>query len=207
MMINGQPKRWYGDSNVYRWHLDWPLTHGSQLQSSLMVLEQWLYEQIDSGATIDTWIRRILDESESLAFAGVLMEVGKRLPELFAGVLSTLFLTWEIWDLDFELATVRRADRQLPGYWGRQHARLIEVARTWHRLPHRSEALLAPDGPIARAMLSHEQFSSFFEEIRSCWSGQAITQFTRCQAMARRRNSMTFTVSRQKARTIAAPNT
>ena len=171
MIINGQPKRWYGDSNVYRWHHDWPLTHGSQLQSSLMALEQWMYEQITNGVTIDAWIRRILDESESLAFAGVLIEVGKRLPELFTGVLSILFLTWEIWNLDFEHATVRRADRQLPGYWGRQPAQLIEVARAWYRLPHRTEALLAADGPVARIMLSNEQFSSFFEEIRSCWRG------------------------------------
>jgi alpha-D-ribose 1-methylphosphonate 5-triphosphate synthase subunit PhnL len=172
MMINGQRKRWYGDSNVYRWHHDWPLPHGSQLQSSLMALEQWLYEQIERGATIDTWIRRILGESESLAFAGVLMEIGKRLPELFAGVLRSLFFSWELWNWDFQLATLRRADRQLPGYWGRQPAQFIEAARTWYRLPHRSAALLALEGPIAQALLGQEQLSPLFEEFRSCWKDQ-----------------------------------
>src|SRR5450759_1229989 len=41
---------------------------------------------------------------------------------------------------------------------------------------------------------------------RDPWT-QPVIQFTHGQAMARRRNSMTFTVSRQKPKTIAAPNT
>jgi hypothetical protein len=198
IVINGQPKRWFGDSNVYRWHYDWPLTHGSQLQSSLMALEQWLYEQIESGTAIDNWVRRILDESESLAFAGILMEVGKRLPELFAGVLSSLFLTWEIWNLDFGLATVRRADRQLPGYWGSQPAQLIEVARKWYSLPHRFEALLAPEGPIARTMLGHEQFSSFFENIRSHWGEQLDeSEPNNCRLLMERIDPHNYTFERR----------
>ena len=49
VMVDEHPRRWYGDSNVFRWHHDWPLSHGSQIQSGLMALEQWLYEQIDNG--------------------------------------------------------------------------------------------------------------------------------------------------------------
>ena len=114
--IDGQSKRWYGDNTVYRWHHDWPLSHGSQIQSALMALEQWLYEKIDRGDAIDQWIKRIVAESESLAFAGILMEVGKRVPELFATVLAPLFFTWEIWNWDFELAIMHQGDRQLPGF-------------------------------------------------------------------------------------------
>jgi hypothetical protein len=64
--LDGQVRHWYGNSNVFRWHHDCPLSHGSQIQSSLMALEQWLYEQIDQGITIEPWIARILAESESL---------------------------------------------------------------------------------------------------------------------------------------------
>ena len=83
VMVDGEPRRWYGDSNVFRWHHDWPLPHGSQIQSGLMALEQWLYEQIDKGIAVEPWIARIVAESESLAFAGLLLDVGKRAPELF----------------------------------------------------------------------------------------------------------------------------
>jgi hypothetical protein len=169
VVVEGQLRRWYGNSNVFRWHHDWPLSHGSQLQSSLMALEQWLYEQIDQGSTIEQWIARILSESESVAFAGVLLDVGKRAPELFSGALAPLFFTWELWNWDFQLATLRQSKDQPPGYWGGQAPRLIALAVAWHRLPHRSEPLLTVGGPIARTMLGYPQFRDFFEEVRSAW--------------------------------------
>jgi hypothetical protein len=169
VMVDGQAKRWYGNSNVFRWHHDWPLSHGSQIQSGLMALEQWLYEQIDQGIQIEPWIARILAESESIAFAGVLLDVGKRAPELFFTALAPLFFTWVIWDWDFQLATLRQSEREPSGYWGRQAPRLFTLAQQWHQLPHRSEALLTLNGLIARTMLGHQQFSAFFEEVRAAW--------------------------------------
>ena len=169
--VDEQPRRWYGDSNVFRWHHDWPLSRGSQIQSGLMALEQWLYEQIDKGITVEPWIARIVAESESLAFAGLLLDVGKRAPELFFTVLAPLFFTWEIWNWDFQLATLRQSERQPPGYWGQQAPRLFKLAQDWHQLPHRSEALLWPNGTIAHAMLGHRQFRAFFEDVRSAWRG------------------------------------
>ena len=168
--IDGQTKRWYGDANVFRWHHDWPLSHGSQVQSALMALEQWLYQQIDQDANIEPWIARILAESESLAFAGLLMDVGKRAPALFSTVLSPLFFTWKIWEWDFDLAILRQADQQLVGYWGRQAPQLVAAAQKWHRLPHRFQSLLVPDGPIARTMLGHQEFQSFFTDVRNSWT-------------------------------------
>jgi hypothetical protein len=168
--IDGHGKRWYGDSNVFRWHHDWPLSYGSQIQSSLMALEQWLYEQIEKGADIRTWISRILTESESLAFAGLLLDVGKRAPELFSNALSPLFFTWEIWNWDFQLTILRQTDKDIIGYWGHQAQQLAELARQWHQLPHRSLYLLAPDGPIAKIMLSRSEWHPFFAEVRNCWS-------------------------------------
>jgi hypothetical protein len=169
VMVDGEPRHWYGDSNVFRWHHDWPLSHASQIQSGLMALEQWLYEQIDKGIAIEPWIARIIAESEFLAFAGVLLDVGKRAPELFSTVLAPLFFTWEIWNWDFQLATLRQSERQPTGYWGQQAPRLFKLAQEWHQLPHRSDALLWPNGVIARSMLGHEQSRAFFDEVRSAW--------------------------------------
>jgi hypothetical protein len=99
----------------------------------------------------------------------VLLDVGKRAPELFSTVLAPLFFTWEIWNWDFQLAILRQSERQPIGYWGQQAQRLITLAQEWHQLPHRSEALLTPDGLIARTMLGHRQFRVFFDEVRSVW--------------------------------------
>ena len=68
--IDGQAKRWYGDSNVYRWHHDWPMHNGAQLQSALMALEQWFYDEIDQGHSIEAWAKRIVAESEWIASCG-----------------------------------------------------------------------------------------------------------------------------------------
>ena len=171
VIVDEHARRWYGDSNVFRWHHDWPLSHGSQIQSGLMALEQWLYEQIDDGIAVEPWIARIVAESESLAFAGLLLDVGKRAPELFFTVLAPLFFTWEFWNWDFQLATLRQSERQPPGYWGQQAPKLFKLAQDWHQLPHRAEALLWPNGPIARAMLGHQQFRAFFDGVRSAWRG------------------------------------
>jgi hypothetical protein len=127
VIVDEHARRWYGDSNVFRWHYDWPLSHGSQIQSGLMALEQWLYEQIDNGIAVEPWIARIVAESESLAFAGLLLDVGKRAPELFFTVLAPLFFTWEFWNWDFQLATLRQSERQPPGYWGQQAPKTFQA--------------------------------------------------------------------------------
>ena len=86
--IGNEARLWYGNLNVFRWHHDWPVTFGSMIHNVLMAAERWLYEKIERGEDIDPWINRILRESESLAFAGLLFDVGKYRPTLFAGVLK-----------------------------------------------------------------------------------------------------------------------
>src|SRR4029077_16384263 len=58
--VAGKPKLWLGDNRVFRWHRDWHLTHGSIVHSVLMALEQWFYEQIDHGRTVEAAVHRIV---------------------------------------------------------------------------------------------------------------------------------------------------
>jgi len=169
--VDGQPKRWYGDQNVYRWHHDGHPHNGEQIESALMALEQWLYDEIDQGRSIDQWIKRIVTESESLAFAGLLMDVGKRAPHLFAGILKPFFFTWDLWHLDFQLANQHALNREYLAYWGFQPRQFIEMARTYYLLPHRTQALLAVNGAIPATMLSQEQHHEFFRTVRENWNG------------------------------------
>jgi hypothetical protein len=78
LSIDGQARRWLGDFNVFRWHHDWSLFGGAIVECTLMALERWLYEQIEQNNDVTPWVKRILAESESLALAGVLIDVGKR---------------------------------------------------------------------------------------------------------------------------------
>jgi len=160
--VDGKPKLWLGDNRVFRWHHDWPLTHGSIVHSVLMALERWLYEQIDHGRTVEGAVHRIVAESESLAFAGLLFDVGKKSPSLFAHALKPLFSAGVLWDWDFRVTGFRRTgQRNMLGFWGMQPQQLITLAQDWYRLPHRNELLLAPDGAIPRTMLSKAEFRPF----------------------------------------------
>ena len=107
--IGNDARLWCGNSNVFRWHHDWPVTFGSIIHCVLMAVERWLYEKIDRGEDIDPWIDRILRESKSLAFAGPLFDVGKYRPALFAGVLRPLLQNWLFLDWDRQISTLRRS--------------------------------------------------------------------------------------------------
>ena len=135
-----------------------------------MALERWLYELIDQGVTIDPWVSRIMRESESLAFASLLIEVGKRLPSLFGGVLKPLLRTWEIWDLDSQLVTQRLSGAMAFNSWALEPPRLAAFARDWYAMPHRRGMLIAADGPVIGTMIVRDEWHQFFDELRLEWS-------------------------------------
>jgi hypothetical protein len=168
--IGGAPKKWLGDNRVFRWHHDWPLTHGALLHSALMALERWFYEQIDAGRGVEAAAQRIVAESESVAFAGVLFDVGKKMPSLFAGALRPLFSSWVLWCWDFQVSNLR-ANGQAGslGSWWRQPQQIIKLAQEWYAMPHRREVLLALDGAIPRAILSKPDFWPLFDDVRRRW--------------------------------------
>ena len=165
MLIDSQRQRWLGDSIVFQWHHGAP--HASYLiPNTLMALEQWLYEQLDAGSDIGPWLARILAESKSVAFAGLLVEIGKKKPILFGEVLLPLLRAWELYEWD-AVATVSQAGmNQGTTAWGMQPKRLADLARKWHGLPHRSYLLR---DVVIWMMLSKDDLRPFFEEVRAHW--------------------------------------
>jgi hypothetical protein len=168
--VGHESRAWVGDGRVFRWHHDWPLLNSEVIQCSLMALEQWLYEQIDRGNNIDRWLMRILRESESLAFAGLLFDVGKRLPTLFAGVLQPLLRNWLLLDWDRQATTLRQHGSGAVGYWGSQPRFLVEIGRQWYGMPHRRNILIFLNGGIIETMIGDEEHGPFFEGLRADWS-------------------------------------
>ncbi|MDQ6870345.1 MAG: hypothetical protein M3178_19220 [Pseudomonadota bacterium] len=168
--VEGTTRKWLGDARVFQWPQGWPLFDGSLVECALMALERWFYELIDQGLTIDSWVSRIMRESESLAFASLLLEVGKRLPSLFGGVLKPLLPTWELWDLDSQLVTQRLSGAVAFGSWALEPPQLVTLARDWYAMPHRWGMLMAADGPVIGAMIIRDECHQFFDELRMEWS-------------------------------------
>ncbi len=136
----------------------------------LMAVERWLYEEIDHGEDIDPWIDRILRESESLAFAGLLLDVGKYRPSLFAGVLKPLLQNWLFLDWDRDIATMRQSGTSdVLGFWGYQPAAMIALGRAWYQMPHRKEMLLYIGGGIVETLVADEAEWPFLGQLRSGW--------------------------------------
>jgi hypothetical protein len=176
LTIAGTSRTWFGDPNVFRWHFDWPLHNGSAIHSSLMALERWFYAQIERGENIDHWIERILAESESLAFAGLLFDVGKRHPQLFAGVLKPLLRNWLLVDWDRQVTTLRQQRTDPMGFWGHQPAAMIELGREWFAMPHRRNLVAYLGGAVVETMMGDEEHWPFFEQLRAGWAAQLDAQ-------------------------------
>lgn len=141
MGVGSDRKRWLGNNQVYRWHNDWPLK-SKIITCSLMALEFWLYEEAEKGAEISGPLNRILAESESLAFAGLLVDVGKRFPALFAGPLRPLLAIAPLYQLDIGASLERRSYRVgLMGWALGQPEELVKLANEWHGQPHRKQFL------------------------------------------------------------------
>jgi hypothetical protein len=107
-----------------------------------------------------------------LAFAGLLFDIGKRLPPLFAGALKPLLRNWGLLDWDRQVTTLRHQDSGATGYWGMQPRLMIEIGRRWYAMPHRRNLLIYLTGGIVDTLIGDEEQSPFFEELRADWAGQ-----------------------------------
>jgi hypothetical protein len=197
---------WYGNPNVFRWHHDWPVSFGSMIHCVLMAVERWLYEEIDHGKDIDPWINRFLRESESLAFAGLLFDVGKYRPTLFAGVLRTLLQNWLFLDWDRQNSTLRRSGgSNVMGLWAYQPRAMIDLGQAWYRMPHRQDMLVYIGGGIVETLVADEAEQPFLAQLRSDWaadlSGEEMPEALRL--LSERLNPDNYTFEMRDGRRVA----
>jgi hypothetical protein len=137
----GDRRCWLGDTRVYRWGHDSPQAQ-VLITCSLMALEYWLYEEIDKGTDLSSVFSRLLRESESLAFAGLLVDVGKRNPSLFVSDLRPLLASAPIYQLDMIAVTERRlANFALLPWRLTQPLEWAKMAEQWYSQDHRRELM------------------------------------------------------------------
>lgn len=156
-------QQWAGDGDVYQWHYSSPTGNGA-IPCALMALEYWLHERIDAGDDVTKTIERIMTEGRSLAFAGLLLDVGKRHPELLVGPMRALLTVWQLYQLDCQIASGRSSPPELIGWEGEV---LAPTAVEWYRMPHRARLLR---DVVAELALTRGDLQDFFRETREAWS-------------------------------------
>lgn len=167
--VGGNRRRWLGDNRVYRWHNDWPLD-SNLIVCSLMALEFWLYEEIEKGTDVSATLTRILIESESLAFAGLLIVVGKRHPPLFTGPLRPILAIGALYHIDQHVCVERQGSSVGLMAWGmRQSEELAKIAREWHGQPHRKFFLREL---VQRLLFADPDLKAFFVGVRATWQAE-----------------------------------
>lgn len=135
---NGAPKKYYGDLSVFYWYRGIGVPPDS-LVSALMAVERYFYEENDDRTTVEACINMILEQSDSLAFIGMLISCGKAHTILFQGILRPLLdvMVFYIWEqhnmISFQLEHLGM--NNLP----RAQA---EESHAWNKIFHRSTSLL-----------------------------------------------------------------
>ena len=145
---DGTERRFRGYYNVFVWSQANDHANG-QLYSALAALEKWLCGLIDHGVDVSAHIDTLLRQADSVGVLSVLINVGKRLPELFKTVLKPLLINAPIYPWDE--GRVRNSDYSFDGMtWIRSGEMVFEMARDWYSAPYRSKNLIAIVSELSR---------------------------------------------------------
>ncbi|MDT7043667.1 hypothetical protein [Candidatus Nitronereus thalassa] len=158
-------KKWRGNGRVYYWYRNngfcpHPVT------VALMALEKWLYDEIEQKRSVETTIKLLIQEADSVAFAGLLIGVACREPSLFKKLLSPFleipeFLLWET-----HYNTVSH-DELLIG-WEQEPFRTM--AEEWHSLPHRMPGFQVWSQHL---FLNNKELRPIFDQAKIKWQERA----------------------------------
>ena len=98
--LGGEERLLLGDERVFGWSAGIGNPPGA-VEVALMALEQFFYLKIQADEPVDEYAKSVLERARSVAFLGVLCDVGRRQPVLFEGPLLSLLgvaeiYSWEI---------------------------------------------------------------------------------------------------------------
>lgn len=160
-----------GNEQIFYWYRD----GGSAphpIVSMLMALEKYLYEQIDEEKNVESYLKKILINSRSLAFCGLMISVGIKKTSLFKGVLKPLLFIPEFhfWELSYSI----QPKSVLMIGWELEPQTIRRLAYDWHNLSHRSWYLCS----LSEFLLNNYQdFEKIFLEIINKWK-QELHKFS-----------------------------
>jgi len=147
-LSDGTERLFRGRYNAFAWSQANDHVNG-QLYSTLAALEKWLCGLVDQGADVTGHIDYLMRHADSVAILGVLINVGKRLPELFRTALKPLLAIGPFYAWDE--ARVRNSDYSFDGLtWIRSGDLVFEMAQDWHAAAYRHKNLIAIVSELCR---------------------------------------------------------
>jgi hypothetical protein len=145
---DGAERSYRGRYNVFAWSQANDHVNG-QLYSALAALERWLCELLEREVDINAYLDDLLHRSESVSILGVLINVGKRLPDLFQTVLKPLVTAGQFYAWDE--GRVKNSKYSFDGLtWIRSGQMIFELARDWYAAPYRHKNFVAIVGELCR---------------------------------------------------------
>ena len=165
--FDGKTVRWLGDANVFGWHR-YLARNGDTVEAALMALEKWLYDEVESGRGIATWVKYIYEHAESLAFAGLLIAAGMRYPGLFTKELQPLLGNINVYQCQMSWA-MNEAQESWAIPLSGQPKPAIQWSVEWNRMPHR-RLVLRDTAPIL--MLQDDKTRLYLSGRVAEWSRQ-----------------------------------
>lgn len=162
--INDQTNVWRGHTRSFVWHKGH--VFGPRIVGcALLSLEKWFYLQMEANRPVDGHLATVVTQSRSIALAGVLVEVGKKNPELFLGPLRPI-----VEALEFSWIERRLRQDHEGGYMGASFDVFggeTKVAHEWATLPHRQEGL---NELVVRMFLTEPRWRAMIEEFKPRWA-------------------------------------
>jgi hypothetical protein len=159
--------KWKGNHQVYAWnryHMNTP----QAVTCALMALEKWLDEELAAKRQISEPVQILYRSGNSLAFAGVLVSLGKRYPDLFVSELKPLLFLRDVHMHD--LRAVRESVGG--GYWPRDGAFVNELRRQWETLPGRHTWLKQL---CCEWVVTNPTLEPVLNEVATAWRNLAAT--------------------------------
>lgn len=169
ILLPSGERKWVGDATVYGWYST--ASVGPHVVAcALMALEHWLYALIDAKEPVEQWLRLILERSESVAFAGLLVALALKDPGLLLGPIQPLLSMWQIYQWEPHLKMDVNGVGMLDGVtWGRWGERVLSQVRRWREMDHRR----GDTSQLAKTiMLSYADQREFFALVRAFWERQ-----------------------------------
>jgi hypothetical protein len=162
---SGGEASWLGNHQIYAWNR-YNMNTTQVVTCALMALEKWLEEQIEKGESIAQPVQALYQQGNSLAFAGVLIAVGKRHPELFSSDLKPLLFVREIYMHDMRSVIEGVGS----GYSQREGEFMNNLRREWETLPGRKTSLL---DACCDWLLNRPELRSVLTEVSTKWRNAA----------------------------------
>ena len=157
--IDDKWQTWQGDYQVYRWS-SVSSNNANLCTSALMAFEAWIYKLGSDKSK--PYLRRVIREGRSTAFAGVLSSIGKKHIELFVDALQPLLGCWTLysWDHQALMKDSSFSPRMMRWNWRADPIRR-KCAAIWHDMKHRKQDLITIGTFVLMKFVSSRDFFAF----------------------------------------------